>query len=128
MFFYLQDTHTGYNTMGLYKQYFRITQYTRNQLFGINSNARTSSTGQIPVQMLISQQFSHSKLNFYRWKCSKNNYLYTFTSNIPHNVTAVFYNTIYEIVRNIWRKVCKKSVGSWPWLIISKKLLNSCIT
>lgn len=43
--------------MGLYKQYFRITQYARNQLFG---NARGEGT---PLQMLISQQgkLSHSK-------------------------------------------------------------------
>jgi scavenger receptor class B protein 1 len=47
--------------MGLYKQYFRISQYARNQLLG---NPNRNSKDGTPLQMLISQQgkFSNSRI------------------------------------------------------------------
>lgn len=59
LIFSFQVTHSGYNTMGLYKQYFKISQYARNQIFKID--AKNANGDDIPLQMLISQQFNHSK-------------------------------------------------------------------
>ncbi|VEN62054.1 unnamed protein product [Callosobruchus maculatus] len=47
--------------MGLYKQYFRLTQYAKNQLLGIDAKTHLQEDG-VPLQMLISQHFSHSRL------------------------------------------------------------------
>nr|XP_023019391.1 scavenger receptor class B member 1 [Leptinotarsa decemlineata] len=46
--------------MGLYKQYFRISRYAKNQFLG--HQAKNVTKDGIPVQMLISQHLSHSRL------------------------------------------------------------------
>lgn len=56
---------TGDYIMGLYKQYFRISQYARNQLFKVD--AKNANSDGIPLQMLVSQQFNQSK--FFINKC-----------------------------------------------------------
>ncbi|XP_030753004.1 lysosome membrane protein 2-like [Sitophilus oryzae] len=50
------------HTMGLYKQYFRLTQRARNHLLGI-SNQSDGTNHHLPLQMLISQHFSHGRLS-----------------------------------------------------------------
>lgn len=52
--FLFQESRKGDNTMGLYKQYLRVGQYARNQLFGINN--RNGGANVAPIQMLISEQ------------------------------------------------------------------------
>ncbi|CAH1164763.1 unnamed protein product [Phaedon cochleariae] len=46
--------------MGLYKQYFRLSQYAKNQVLGIDPK-KLGKDG-LPIQMLISQHFSHCRL------------------------------------------------------------------
>lgn len=50
--------------MGLYKQYFRLTQTVRNGIYGIDPNklARQNNNNGIPMQMLISQQFNFGRV------------------------------------------------------------------
>ncbi|XP_072387578.1 lysosome membrane protein 2 [Diabrotica undecimpunctata] len=47
--------------MGLYKQYFRLTRYAKNHFIGISSHQKSGQDG-VPLQMLVSQNFSHSRL------------------------------------------------------------------
>ncbi|CAG9834212.1 unnamed protein product [Diabrotica balteata] len=47
--------------MGLYKQYFRLTRYAKNHFIGISSQQKGGQDG-VPLQMLVSQNFSHSRL------------------------------------------------------------------
>ncbi|CAG9857529.1 unnamed protein product [Phyllotreta striolata] len=46
--------------MGLYKQYFRLTRFAKNRFIGVNPQ-KTGQDG-VPLQMLVSQNFSHSRL------------------------------------------------------------------
>ncbi|XP_056647456.1 scavenger receptor class B member 1 [Diorhabda sublineata] len=46
--------------MGLYKQYFRLTRYAKNNFLGVNPQ-KLGQDG-VPLQMLVSQNFSHSRL------------------------------------------------------------------
>ncbi|KAG5889692.1 hypothetical protein JTB14_010030 [Gonioctena quinquepunctata] len=46
--------------MGLYKQYFRLTRYAKNQFLGLDQK-KVGKDG-LPVPMFISQHFSHSRL------------------------------------------------------------------
>ncbi|XP_028131546.1 scavenger receptor class B member 1 [Diabrotica virgifera virgifera] len=48
--------------MGLYKQYFRLTRYAKNQFIGISNSQKKSGQDDVPLQMLVSQHFSHSRL------------------------------------------------------------------
>lgn len=59
LFIYFQDTQIGYDTMGLYKQYFRLSQYAKNQVLGVDRGIARKDG--VPFQMLVSQHFSHSK-------------------------------------------------------------------
>ncbi|KAF7274136.1 hypothetical protein GWI33_013180 [Rhynchophorus ferrugineus] len=47
--------------MGLYKQYFRLTQRARNHLLGISN--QDSPKNVLPIQMLISQHLSHGRVS-----------------------------------------------------------------